>query len=369
MLAFIAPFYNCSIRLPQLHDRTVLDSGSDTLVINSRLSESLGLKFDGKTIVGGAGEKTVEAGRATGVSFQLPGITVSGLTVTVLPLDDIEADAGRTVDGIIGYPLFSRYVVEIDFASHIVNLYEPKNYQYSGTGERIPITLEYNHPHAQAKISLSKGAAPIEAKLLIDTGAVSMAAILNTPFVESHQLLKIALKVLPVPVGQGMGGEVKLLIARAQAIQLGRFQFSPPVIGLFQDKKGFGASEDINGLIGNEILRRFKVIFDYSRQEMILEPNAQIADAYEYAMSGLRLRAEGKDFKTFKIYRIAKNSPAADAGLREGDIIEAIDDNAAGSLTLPQIYQMFKQENREYDLSIIRSKEKLQVKMKLWRLI
>ncbi len=39
----------------------VLDSGSDTLVINSRLSESLGLKFDGKTIVGGAGEKTVEA--------------------------------------------------------------------------------------------------------------------------------------------------------------------------------------------------------------------------------------------------------------------------------------------------------------------
>jgi hypothetical protein len=36
---------------------------------------------------------------------------------------------------------------------------------------------------------------------------------------------------------------------------------------------GLLASEEFEGNIGSDVLRRFKVIFDYSRRVMILEPS------------------------------------------------------------------------------------------------
>jgi hypothetical protein len=45
--------------------------------------------------------------------------------------------------------------------------------------------------------------------------------------------------------------------------------------------EGSGASKENDGLIGGEIFRRFKLILDYSRKRMILEPNNHFNDPYE----------------------------------------------------------------------------------------
>ena len=102
---------------------------------------------------------------------------------------------------------------------------------------------------------------------------------------------------------------------------------------------------------------------------MILEPNASFADRFEYDMSGIRLRADGADFKTLKVSRVVENSPATDAGVREGDVVSAIDGRPAAEFSLSQINQMFKQEGKEYVLEIVRGEEKKQLKLKLRRLI
>ena len=67
-----------------------------------------------------------------------------------------------------------------------------------------------------------------------------------------------------------------------------------------------------------------------------------------------------------KIHRIIEDSPAAEAGLREGDVIMAIGGRPVSSPD--QLYSMFKQEGQEYDLSIQRGGERLQVRLKLRRL-
>ena len=64
-------------------------------------------------------------------------------------------------------------------------------------------------------------------------------------------------------------------------MQLGRFLLKDPPVGLSLDKEGSGASEENDGLIGGEIFRRFRVILDYSRQRMILEPNKSFNDPYD----------------------------------------------------------------------------------------
>ena len=41
------------------------------------------------------------------------------------------------MSGIIGYELFSHFVVEIDYANGFINLFEPQNYRYNGTETNI----------------------------------------------------------------------------------------------------------------------------------------------------------------------------------------------------------------------------------------
>ena len=75
---------------------------------------------------------------------------------------------------------------------------------------------------------------------------------------------------------------------------------------------------------------------------MIIEPNAMFRAPYEFDMSGLFLTSEGGSSQGFKVYSTIQGSPAAEAGIREGDVIEAIDGKPASHFTLDQVRQMFK---------------------------
>jgi len=223
-------------------------------------------------------------------------------------------------------------------------------------------------PLVRVKI-MQEGRAATEGNFIADI-AVRSAVSFNTPFVDANKLLNPAQKTIQVPLGGGaMVRESKQPIGRVPSIQFGRLTFKNHVAIFFRDKQGVVASPEFDGIIGNEILRRFKVIFDYSRRQMILEPNRYISDLEEYDMSGMLLIAEGEDFKTFKVKQVVENSPAKAAGLLPGDIISEIDGKSVSNITLEQARQMFKQKGRSYRLNIERGERKIQTKIKLRRLI
>jgi len=121
------------------------------------------------------------------------------------------------------------------------------------------------------------------------------------------------------------------------------------------------------GLIGGEVLRRFNLTLDYGHKQLLLEPNDNFADASEINMSGLVLAPVGVDHKTFKVVFV--DSPAIAAGIRRGDILEAIDGKPAKDFTLSQLDQIFKQNGRTFLLSVRRGQKLLQTKITLKRLI
>jgi S1-C subfamily serine protease len=169
--------------------------------------------------------------------------------------------------------------------------------------------------------------------------------------------------------GAGLGGESKVVHARATEVRLGRFRIDSPVVRLSQEEKGFYAETKYAGTIGGEILRRFKVFLDYPHGRMMLEPGARLAEPYEDDMSGLDLTTAGRDFKTFKILRVTPNTPAAEAGLREGDVITMIDGRPARRLTLDIIGRMFKRDGKTYTLQITRGRQSVRTLLKLRRLV
>ena len=77
-----------------------------------------------------------------------------------------------------------------------------------------------------------------------------------------------------------MGHSTRSVRARVESFAFGGFSFRNVVADFPLGEEGSQGDKEVAGLIGNEILRRFKVIFDYSRKEMILEPNVHLSDPF-----------------------------------------------------------------------------------------
>ena len=307
-----------------------------------------------------------------GVSLEFPGVKLPNQKFSPQRLG-FGIYNGHAVDGLLGYDFISRFVIEIDYVNNTVSLHEPSGYKYSGTGGIVPLTLLEDDSGGKVplvKVKITRPGRPaVEGKFIADT-AVRSSVSFNTPFVNANKLLQSPQKTIQVQLGGGaMVRESKQAIGRLPTVQIGRFTFKKPLAIFFQDTQGIVASPEFDGVLGAEILRRFNVVFDYSRRQMILEPNRYLSDFEEYDMSGMLLIAEGTNFKTFKIRRTIENSPAVAAGLHEGDIISAIDGKPTSNSTLEEVRQMFKRKGRSYLLTFERNGQKLKTRIKLKRLI
>ena len=341
--------------------RFILDTGADTSVIDAQQARASRLKPQGK-IVGSGGGGSAEATFTRGVSVSLPGVALLNQTIYVLPLDSLFA-IGRKIDGVLGNDILKEFVVEIDYSARTINLYEPHGYQYSGSGDVIPLAMDEGLPFVRASVTL-EGRAPIEAKFEIDSGSTG-ALLFNTPFVEKHNVLASVPKTIQTNIG-GVGGMAKMRIGRVNSLRVGQFVIDRPITRLSQGLQGDYASSKYDGLIGGEILRRFTVTVDYSRRHMILEKNSHFAEPYEIDMSGIELVKDGDDLL---VDDVDENSSAVAAGVKGGDILLAINGHPAAEFTLDQIRTMFMQDGKEYLLTLKRDGNVLHIKLKLKRII
>lgn len=347
-----------------------LDSGASApFFIAADQAKRLGLKLQSLALrAGGAGPNSYEVAETRGVRFTLGNLTFKDQTAEVIDFNSIDEQLGRSVDGLVGLDFFLRYVVEIDYADHLLRLYESEKYTYSGPGDSIPLTLHEGHFFVPARIQMP-GRPMINGQFVVDTGGCLITAVLTTPFARSNRLpAQYQKRILDQSVA-GLGGETKLLIIRAGSFALGSSVIPKPITYISQDNEGALASSQYDGVIGSEILRRFKVIFDYARRRLILERNVHYDDAVEYDMSGMSVRAYGSDFKTFRVQQVIDGSPAASVGVRVGDMLVGIDGVSTSQLTLEQILQMLKLPARSYGLTIRRGNNTLSINLRTRRLL
>jgi len=343
----------------------ILDTGASSTVIDSQLAKALGLRARGRVVgTGGAGTATALLFR--GNSLKFPNVEAMNLTVSGLSIDFLSAPFARKISGVIGNDILKQLVVEVDYASQVINLFAPASYQYSGSGEVIPLTLEDDLPFIRASVALT-GHPIIAGKFELDSGSTG-AVLFNTPFVNRNKLLQAISKTSQSRVG-GVGGSALVFSGRLKDLRVGSFHLENSVARFSRARRGDDASARYDGLIGGEIFRRFKVVFDLSRRRMMLEPNAQFAEPFEVDMSGLDMVTEGEDFSVVVVNEIEKGSPAAEAGIQEEDVLTAIDGRSAREFSLAQIRKMFMQDGKEFLITLKRGEKEVQTKLKLRRLI
>jgi hypothetical protein len=336
----------------------LLDTGAGASLIDARRARTLGLKSEGKAATSGRGGYS-EISFTKGVSFTLPGVRLLNQTVVSIPFNNIAGHFRRNFGGILGYDFISRFVVEIDYVNQTITLYDPQGYNYKGSGHRVPITLD-GTPFVKGEVQVN-GREPVQGRFMIDTG-FDGATTLYGPFIKAHNLLQSHEKTIGITrAGVAQSKGVK---SRIERFTFAGFSFRNVITNFLLGEKGTEADTDIAGLIGNEVLREFKVILDYSRQEMILEPNDQFSETLDENLSGIEFELRAARRSILKVNDVAEESPADKAGIWPGDVLVAIDNQSATSFSLEQINSLFRQEGREYLLTLKRGRKVFKAKIK-----
>lgn len=350
----------------------VLDTGASGYVMSLEGARRLGLRLDRirEERDRGVGEGTTETSSLKGkISLRIEGKGIADAKLPVVSMDDIEQFLGRPIGGMIGAPLFQKYVVEVDYANHVLKLYDPGTYVYRGKGYVIPVSPQ-GTPSFRATVVLPSGEALV-ATLEIDMGS-SSALDLNSPFVLAHNLPEPGQSTIPI-VGGGIGGRYPQKEGRMKSLLFGSLAIEKPLVIFSEAQSGLTATIREDGFIGNSILERFTVILDYSRKHMILEPNALFGSSFTDNMSGLWrgpiTKGPDGDERVEWLKAAPVKGPAKLAGVSEGDKVVAVNGKPCADYPMQVLKSLLWQEGKTLVLTVERGGKKMEITFTTPRLL
>ncbi|OSZ81679.1 hypothetical protein CAP36_09365 [Chitinophagaceae bacterium IBVUCB2] len=320
----------------------VLDTGSSGISLDSTTADYFGIKPTptDKTIRGIAGIRNVSFFYNQKLHF--PGLTIDSLNFHTNDYGILTAVYGERIDGIIGYSILSRYIMKVDYDSMKISFWTPGSIRYPKGGYMLRPTISL----LVSQDIRVKDDRAINARFLYDMGA-GLCMLLNREFVEDSLFYKKKKKHF-VKEGEGLGGKIDMDLTVIREVKVGPYKFKNVPVYTFEDENNVTSYPYMGGLIGNDILRRFNVTLNYKKSEIYLVPNSHFTEPFDYSYSGIELYLiSGVIF----IGDVAKGSPGEAAGLKEGDIVIAV--NKVFSQNLNQ-YKVALQKPNEKVMLLIR---------------
>ena len=129
----------------------------------------------------GVGEKSVEIGIARLSSFTVGDATLTQPMFFVLPMAELQQVEDVAFSGLIGFEIFKRFVVEIDYAARKLTLHDPGSFQHDGGGVKVPFKLNGRTPEVDGEIDGLAGV------FSIDTGSRASLTMMS-PFARKNDL-------------------------------------------------------------------------------------------------------------------------------------------------------------------------------------
>jgi hypothetical protein len=305
--------------------RLLFDTGGLNLLTPQAVAR-LGLTSEGRMAARGVGEQQVDVGFARAGQMELGALRLDAPLFYVMDLGDLPKVEGFAFDGLIGYEIFHRLAVQIDYAGERLTFTHPDHYRAPVTGSTLDFTLDGRIPVVQGEI------AGIPSRFSIDTGSRSSLS-LHSPFVREHGLLQRFGACFDAVVGWGVGGESRGSPARIDIVKLGDVAVGDVLADLTTGDKGAFANPDISANVGSGLLRRFVVDFDYRARRIHLAPGRDHGRRDDHDRAGMWLLLDGE---ALQVTAITEGGAAQRAGVQVGDRIVAVDGDAVRSRSLMQ---------------------------------
>ena len=301
--------------------RLVVDTGADQNVISAKAAAKLGLVPSSQTLPGRG---------AAGAFSAVPWVHLDTVAIGDAQLRDqiafiVPLPEEANADGVLGIPLFTHFVVTLDYAAGKLELEAPKRFRPPAGLEALPLHLE------GGKIFVKASTAGVDGWYSLDTGAGN-AITMFTPTVERAHLRGSFGPALSMVTGISPGGYTRGELVRVPELRIGPHRFERVIAEFSLADQGYFAHPlpDTEGNLGGEVWRRFSMTIDVPSGRLFLRPNAFFAQPFAATRSGLVAHLEAG---RFKIIDVAPATPAAKAGLVAGEAIVAINGTDSGKWT------------------------------------
>jgi hypothetical protein len=256
--------------------RIILDTGmhfEGLLVYNPDLQDSITVEHAIEVLVPGAGADSASRAIMTDSgSFHVGNVGFINQRIIIL---QNEMMRGFPSDGVTGYSLFGNYIVEVDYDKMLITLHESEKVEVDSSWEWLPVTFKDNMiPWIEAVINI-KGDENIPVSLYIDAASSDALELLIKPEMKFH----LPEKLEDYYLGRGLSGDIYGHKGRISSLQLGSFSLED-VVTAFAPAEVRSKQEGADGIIGNDALRRFNVIFDYTSAKLYLKPNSFFSEPF-----------------------------------------------------------------------------------------
>jgi hypothetical protein len=247
--------------------------GSNT--IDPTVAWQVGAQPSGSEQVGGVGPRTSHMQFTRVDQVAIGAATLSGQDFLVTELGPrsnyVPYGFGqfpkREVQGMIGYELPARFLTTIDYAAGRMTLRTPEA-SHSGAIHGPAIYLLFNGTIPAIVCQI----AGINGICALDTGASPV--LVSKPFIDAHpealpRWFSGPPMMIPIPLTQGIvargfGGWSKGRVGELSSLQLGDNTLRSIDRTIFSlDEQGMLADPFIAAIIGNQVLERFRVTFNY----------------------------------------------------------------------------------------------------------
>lgn len=298
--------------------RMLVDTGGLNLLTPAAAAR-LGLAASGKLAIGGAGEGNADVAFARGHALTVGAVELAAPVFYVVDFTTIADVEGVDFDGLVGFEMFQRLAVRIDYPARQLTLMQRDGWTPpEGGAIAVPFELTDRTPVVVGAVD------GLATRFAIDTGARNSLTV-NTPFARDHHLDQTYHATFDTVTGWGVGGGSPGRPVRFHEIKLGGAAIADVAGDLSLAGKGAFANPDLGGNIGGGVLKRFVVTFDYRARTMYLAPAATPVARDIYDRAGMFFLYAPHTHDAIRVAAVSAGGAAARAGVVEGDRIVAID--------------------------------------------
>jgi hypothetical protein len=242
----------------------VVDTGSPDVVVDSSAAKVLGLHVRSNGTASGAGNKQAQIGATMLDSLKIGPQLFTGVSASVLDLSEIRTKLGFAhLDGIVGYSIMKRFAVLVDAEADtltFLNAAPPvpaaaSTTPFTGVTPVVPATID-----------------GIATSVIIDTGDRSSLTLFG-PFAKSHGFYGRYPSQANIVTGYGLGGPVYGDVFTMPSIDIFGKHVSGVVTRASRQTGGVFTGSQQGGSVGEGVLKRFNIVYDYPDKQIIAWPN------------------------------------------------------------------------------------------------
>jgi predicted aspartyl protease len=242
----------------------ILDTGAGTSILTPELARSLGIRSTGSKkghTAGGAVEVLLARVESLGVGA----IRRENPDVAITDLRHLGRAVGAQVDGDLGYNFLKQFRLTIDFHASELRLEDPRRCEYCGSPPLAQLPMRLAHP-AKPLILIEaqvNGRGPFQ--FAIDTGT-------STSAISAALARQLGLPARPIGTVTTGGAPTQMSATRIDMLRVGHAAVRDldVIIGEFLAMLSQVVDRRLDGIVGYNFLRHYKVAIDYPNESFSL---------------------------------------------------------------------------------------------------